>query len=70
MQLNPDVILIQDFHGQGKAPFQELLDNPALADVAAVKNDRVQLIDAKTTSGTAGMHMPDGLREIADALAK
>ncbi|QQU97852.1 ABC transporter substrate-binding protein [Corynebacterium amycolatum] len=70
VQLNPDVILIQDFHGQGKAPFQELLDNPALADVAAVKNDRVQLIDAKTTSGTAGMHMPDGLREIADALAK
>ncbi|MDO5030830.1 MAG: ABC transporter substrate-binding protein [Corynebacterium sp.] len=70
VKLNPDVILIQDFHGQGMTPFKELLDNPALANVAAVKSDRVQLIDAKTTSGTAGMRMPEGLREIADVLAK
>lgn len=70
VKLNPDVILIQDFHGQGMTPFKELLDNPALADITAVKSDRVKLIDAKTTSGTAGMRMPEGLREIADALAK
>lgn len=70
VKLNPDVILIQDFHGQGKEPFQDLLNNPALADVTAIKTNRVQLIDAKTTSGTAGMLMTDGLREIAEALSK
>lgn len=70
VKLNPDVILIQDFHGQGKEPFTDLLNSPALAEVSAIKNDRVKLVSAKNTSGTAGMHLTDGLREVADALSE
>lgn len=39
--VNPDIIFLEDFQGQGEEPFAEILDNPALADVPAVANDRI-----------------------------
>lgn len=68
VKLNPDVILIQGFHGAGKEQFADLLSNPALADVPAIKNDRVTVVDAKTTSGNSGTKISQGLKEIAEAL--
>jgi iron complex transport system substrate-binding protein len=65
---NPDVILVQDFHGAGLDPFTELLENPALADVTAIADDHVELVDAATTSGTAGSRIGEGLAEIAGLL--
>ena len=64
----PEVILVQDFRDQGLAPFQELLDNPALAQVPAVASGRVHLVDAETTSGTAGSRIGEGLLAIVDVL--
>lgn len=64
----PDVILVQDFRGEGMKPFESLLANPALAQVPAVANQRVRLVDAATTSGTAGSRIGEGLGQIADIL--
>lgn len=68
VKLNPDVILIQGFHGAGKEQFADLLSNPALADVPAIKDDRVSVVNAKTTSGTSGTKIGEGLQEVAEAL--
>ena len=68
VKLNPDVILIQGFHGAGKEQFAELLSNPALANVPAIKDGRVTVVNAKTTSGTAGTEIGKGLQEVAEAL--
>lgn len=64
----PDVILVQDFHGAGLTPFASLLESPALAQVPAVAQQRIELIDAMTTSGTAGPRLGEGLRQIAGIL--
>lgn len=65
---NPDVILVQDFRGEGTGPFQGLLNDPALADVAAIQNDRVETVPAALTSGTAGAYLGQGLLAIAKVL--
>lgn len=65
---DPDVIVVQDFRDAGLEPFAELLENPALADVRAVADDEVHLVDAETTSGTAGSRISEGLKEIAELL--
>lgn len=68
VSLSPEVILVQDFMGSGMGGFEELLANPALADIPAIANDRVYLIEAQTTSGTSGSHLTTGLEEIAALL--
>ena len=64
----PEVILVQDFHGAGLDPFASLLDSPALAEIPAIAQGRVHLVDALTTSGAAGSRLGEGLRQIAAAL--
>lgn len=66
--INPDVILVQDFRDQGLAPFAELLDNPALSEIKAIAGDRVYLIDAETTSGTASFRIGEGQLAITELL--
>lgn len=65
---DPDVVIVQDFRDAGLEPFTALLENPALADVNAVADDEVHLVDAETTSGTAGARISEGLRAIAELL--
>lgn len=64
----PDVILVQDFHGAGLGPFSALLESPALAEIPAIAEGRVHLIDALATSGTAGSRLGEGLSQIASVL--
>lgn len=68
LRLDPEVIFLQDFRGAGRAPFDDLLRNPALAKVRAIADDRIVAVDSRTTSGTAGTRLPEGLRTIAEAL--
>lgn len=68
LAVNPDVILVQDFRDQGLEPFSELLDNPALQSVTAIAGGEVHLVDAETTSGTAGSRIGEGLGAIASLL--
>lgn len=67
---NPDVILLEDFQGQGEEPFAEILDNPALADVPAVANDRIYLIPMSEASGISGLNTAVGYRKVIEALAE
>ena len=62
---DPEIILVEDFRGTGLDPFTELLDSPALADVPAIAEDQVHLVPSQQASGSAGLHLADGLRTVA-----
>ncbi|PZG19308.1 ATP-binding cassette domain-containing protein [Nonomuraea aridisoli] len=62
---DPDAILLVDVTGKGRASYAPLLDNPAVADLAAVRDDRVKLLPARISYGVGGVHLADGLEEIA-----
>lgn len=66
----PDVILIEDFQGKGRAPFEELLANPALAEVPAIKQQRVHLLPGDQVSASGGPHIAKGLVAISELLAQ
>lgn len=67
-QLDPDVILVEDFRGAGLGPFQSLLASPALAGVRAIAHDRVELVSGALASDTAATHAVEGLEAIAEVL--
>lgn len=62
---NPDAILLIDVTGKGRDSFGSLLDNPAVAELAAVRDDRVKLLPARISYGVGGARIADGLEEIA-----
>lgn len=61
----PDAILLIDVTGKGRDSFRSLLDNPAVAGLAAVREGRVKLLPARTSYGIGGVRLADGLEEIA-----
>lgn len=61
---NPEILFVEDFMGGGLGPFQELLKNPALAQVPAIKNNRVVLLPMNEASSTAGLQMYKGYATI------
>ena len=64
----PDVILVEDFRGTGMAPFTDLLAAQALSGVPAIAADQVHLVPSSEVSGSAGLHLADGLRTVAALL--
>jgi iron complex transport system substrate-binding protein len=62
---DPDAILLIDVTGKGRDSYRSLLDNPAVAELTAVREDRVMLLPARTSYGVGGVHLADGLEEIA-----
>ncbi|GAB3818960.1 ABC transporter substrate-binding protein [Tessaracoccus terricola] len=70
LHANPDVIILEDFQGLGRAPFEELLSNPALADVPAVAAGRVHLVPMTDASGISGVRTPVGYRTVIDILSE
>lgn len=62
--LAPDVILVEDFRGQGKDAFADLLDQPAIAELGA----RVELISPATTGASAGSKITTGLEDVAEKI--
>lgn len=67
---NPDVLFIEDFMGMGLGPFEELLKNPALSEVPAIKNDKIVVIPMKEASGVSALHSDAGYKKVLDALNK
>ena len=63
----PDRILLIDGLGTGRASFDRLLDNEALAGVPAIVDDQVLLLPARISFGVAHT-LIDGLEVIADWL--
>ncbi|KAB1504290.1 ABC transporter substrate-binding protein [Corynebacterium sp. 320] len=66
----PDILFLEDFQGGGRQAYARLLDNPAVADVPAIKNDRVYVIPMKDASAVSGLHTTAGYETIIKALAK
>ncbi|WP_010118944.1 ABC transporter substrate-binding protein [Corynebacterium nuruki] len=64
----PEVIIVQTSADSGKDAFAELIDNPALKDVPAVKNDRVYYVDSAITGVSSGTAILDGLDQVSSAL--
>ncbi|QNQ90938.1 ABC transporter substrate-binding protein [Corynebacterium poyangense] len=65
-QLKPDVILISDHKQKAQAEFKELLENPALADVPAIKNKQVKYLPENTTGASSGSRCVEGLKTVAE----
>lgn len=65
---NPDVLFLEDFQGQGRAPFEELLKNPAVAEVPAIKNNQVHVIAQSDASGISGLNTAIGFGQITDVI--
>ncbi|GAA2826084.1 hypothetical protein GCM10020220_013460 [Nonomuraea rubra] len=61
----PDAILLIDVTGKGQASFASVMSNPAVAELAAVRDGRVKLMPARISYGTGSVHIADGLEEIA-----
>ena len=66
--MNPDILFIEDFQGKGRGPFEELLANPALANVPAIANNAIVLIPATEASGASGLNTATGYQKIIAAL--
>lgn len=68
VQAAPEVLLLEDFMGKGKQPFEAMLANPAVASIPAVKNGRVYVIEMTEASSLAGMNLPEGYKKVAQAV--
>lgn len=66
--MNPDIIIIQDYLGRGREDFADLLNNPALAEVPAIAEDKVFYADTRTTGFTAGTDITQGLLEVSEMI--
>lgn len=64
----PEVIIIQNYRGRGAEDFKAVLENPALADVPAIKNGRVYYVDTATTGVTSVAKITEGLAQVSEFL--
>ena len=68
VKANPDVLFLEDFQGQGRAPFEELLNNPAVAEVPAIKNNRIHVMSQTEASSVSGLNTAVGFEKIISAI--
>ncbi|WBB61898.1 ABC transporter substrate-binding protein [Streptomyces sp. WMMC500] len=68
VKADPDFLLLIDVTGKGRASYDTLLKNEAVASLDAVAEDRVRLLEANTTYGVGGTAAVDGLEDIASWL--
>lgn len=70
IQIDPDAILLVDMLGAGAASFRTILDAPGVADLDAVQQERIRLVEGKQVNAMGLGSVPDGLEEIRDWLAE
>lgn len=68
LKANPDIIFLENFQGGGVEAFQSLLSNPAVAEVPAIKQQRIVLVEMAEASATSGLNTAVGYRKIVEAL--
>ncbi|MEJ5997901.1 ABC transporter substrate-binding protein [Corynebacterium sp. H130] len=69
LKANPDVIIIQNYRGKGAEDFKPVLENPALAEVPAIKNGKVFYADTVTTGVTSAERITEGLKQVSEFLS-
>lgn len=68
VEADPDVIVVQDVRGKGRERFGSLLGNPALAEVPAIKDERVLYISNTLVGVSSGLASVDGLEQLVEEL--
>ena len=63
---NPDAILLIDMNGSGKAMFQELLNNQAVAQLPAVSGDKIKLIEGRYVQALGVTDTISGLKQLTE----
>ncbi|WP_016701039.1 ABC transporter substrate-binding protein [Actinoalloteichus spitiensis] len=61
----PDAVVLVDVTGAGRESFDSLLAHPAVADLPAIREDRVLLLPAASAFASGIAHALDGLEELA-----
>ena len=69
VRAQPQAILLVDILGAGRESFASILANPAVADLEAVREDRILLLDGKHTQALGLGTTVEGVRQIRDWLA-
>ncbi|MFD0855186.1 ABC transporter substrate-binding protein, partial [Actinomadura adrarensis] len=67
VKADPDAILLVDVTGKGMGSYESILNNPAVKNLDAVKNDRVRLFPAAEVYG-GGLGLLDGLDKVGSWL--
>ncbi|WP_166356134.1 ABC transporter substrate-binding protein [Phytoactinopolyspora limicola] len=65
IRTNPDAILLVDVLGKGRESFDGVLGNEAVAEIPAVAEERVLMLPGRSAMASAGVHVVDGVQEIA-----
>ncbi len=68
VKANPDIIFLEGLRDGDEAQFDELLSNPAVADVPAVASGNVHLLPTTEASSLAGINLPVGYQKIMDII--
>ena len=68
VKANPDIIFLEGLRDGDEAQFDELLSNPAVAEVPAVANGNVHLLPTTEASSLAGINLPVGYQKIMDII--
>ncbi|WP_288833497.1 ABC transporter substrate-binding protein [uncultured Corynebacterium sp.] len=66
--LNPDVILVEDFRGRGRADFEAILSNPSLRRVPAVARGRIHYLPSDQVTAAGAARVGEGLVAVTDAV--
>jgi len=67
LKKNPDVMIAPDLHGSNTATLENVKQRPGWSDIAAVKNNRVCIIEDDLIT-VPGPRIADGLEAVAKAL--
>ena len=68
VKANPDIIFLEGLREGDEAQFDELLSNPAVAEVPAIVDGNVHLLPTTEASSLAGINLPVGYQKIMDII--
>lgn len=69
VRADPDAVLLVDMLGAGRDSFTPLLSNPGVSELAAVRDDRVLVLDGKRAQALGLVTATEGAQRIRDWLA-
>ncbi|MGV9746637.1 ABC transporter substrate-binding protein [Rhodococcus zopfii] len=69
VRTDPDAVLLVDMLGAGRDSFAPLLSNPGVSELAAVRGDRVLVLDGKQAQALGLQTTAEGAQRIRDWLA-
>src|SRR5690606_33058778 len=69
VKANPDAIILIDLHGTDRSAFDPILSNPVVANITAVAEDRILLLQGRQIQALALAELPTTAQLVNDWLA-